>query len=155
VAVDHHHPLRAFAPLGFADAGPPFFAGAKLPSAKASDQSSWPWLSSWPRKARQALSQRSWSSQSRRRRQHVLGDGYCWGRSFQRAPLRSIHKMPSKQGRCGIGFGPPQGDALGSGKKGAIFSHCSSVSSEVSLAICCLLLMTDYTSKLSITQGEL
>jgi hypothetical protein len=42
VAVDHHHPLRAFAPFGFPDAGPPFFAGAKLPSAKASDQSSWP-----------------------------------------------------------------------------------------------------------------
>jgi hypothetical protein len=58
-AVDLHQPLRAFAPLGFPDTGPPFFAGAKLPSAKASDQSSWPWASNWPRKAHQALSQMS------------------------------------------------------------------------------------------------
>jgi hypothetical protein len=155
VAVDHHHPLRAFAPLGCADAGPPFLAGAKLPSAQASDQSSCPWLSSWPRKVRQALRQMSCSSHSRRRRQHVLGDGYRVGRSFQRAPVRNIHKMPSKHGRLGIGFGPPQGEALGSGNKGAIFSHCASVSSEVSRAIFYLLSMADYTSKLSITQGEL
>jgi hypothetical protein len=154
-AVDHHQPLRAFAPLGFAHAGPPFVAGAKLPSAKASDQSSWPWLSSCPRKVRQTLSQMSCSSQSRKRRQQVLGDGYRLGRSSQRAPVRSIHKMPSKQGRFGIGFGPPQGDALGSGNKGAIFSHCSSVSSEVSRAIFYLLSMACYTSKFSITQGEL
>jgi hypothetical protein len=40
LAVDRHHPFRAFAPFGFADAGPPFFAGAKLPSTKAADQSS-------------------------------------------------------------------------------------------------------------------
>jgi hypothetical protein len=31
-AVDHHHPLRALAPLGLADRGAPFLAGAKLPS---------------------------------------------------------------------------------------------------------------------------
>lgn len=31
-AVDHHHPLRPLAPLGFSDAAAPFFAGAKLPS---------------------------------------------------------------------------------------------------------------------------
>jgi hypothetical protein len=154
-AVDHHHPLRAFAPLRFPDTAPPFFAGAKLPSAKASDQSSWPRLSSCSRKARQALSQMSCSSQSRKRRQQVLGDGYRVGRSFQRAPVRKIHKIPSKQGRFGIGFGPPQGDAFGAGNKGAIFSHCSSVSSEVSLAIFCLLSMADYTSKFSRTQDEL
>src|SRR5208337_2599717 len=31
-AVDHHHPLRPLAPLGFSDFRAPFFAGAKLPS---------------------------------------------------------------------------------------------------------------------------
>jgi hypothetical protein len=31
-AVDHHHPLRPLAPLGFSDSAAPFFAGAKLPS---------------------------------------------------------------------------------------------------------------------------
>src|SRR5207245_7934148 len=31
-AVDHHHPLRAFPPAGFAHSAPPFFAGATSPS---------------------------------------------------------------------------------------------------------------------------
>jgi hypothetical protein len=34
--VDQYHPLRALAPLGFPDGSAPFFAGAKLPSRKAS-----------------------------------------------------------------------------------------------------------------------
>ena len=34
LAVDHHHPLRSLAPLGFSDSCAPFFAGAKLPSRK-------------------------------------------------------------------------------------------------------------------------
>ena len=38
LAVDHHHPLRALAPLGFADFRAPFFAGAKLPSRNDSLQ---------------------------------------------------------------------------------------------------------------------
>src|SRR5882724_1567781 len=42
LAVDHHHPLRAFAALGFADALAPFLAGAKLPSRNDSLQSSLP-----------------------------------------------------------------------------------------------------------------
>jgi hypothetical protein len=155
VAVDHHHPLRAFPPLGFPDTRPPFLAGATLPSAKASDQLSWPRGSSCPRKARHALSQISCAAQSRRRRQQVLGDGYRVGRSFQRAPGRKIHKMPSKHGRFGIGFGPPQGEACGSGNTGAMFSHCSAVSSEVSRAIFCLLSMAASTSKLSMHQDEL
>src|SRR6266478_4508692 len=33
-AVDHHHPLRPLAPLGFSDSSAPFLAGAKLPSKK-------------------------------------------------------------------------------------------------------------------------
>jgi hypothetical protein len=130
LAVDHHHPRRTFPPRGLADLRPPCFAGATRPSAKASAQASWPWASSWARKARQALSQMPCASQSRRRRQQVLGDGYGGGTSFHRAPVRNIHKMPSKQGRFGVGVGPPRGDGLGSGNKGAILSHCSSVSSE-------------------------
>jgi len=42
LAIDHHHPLCTLAPLGFADACAPFFAGAKLPSINASLQSKWP-----------------------------------------------------------------------------------------------------------------
>ena len=75
LAVCHHHPLRTFALLGEADTRPPFLAGAKLPSAKVSAQSSWPWRSSCARKARHAVSQTSCSSHRHRRRQQVLGEG--------------------------------------------------------------------------------
>jgi hypothetical protein len=135
LAVDHHHPLRALAAFGLPDTGPPFFAGAKLPSANASDQSSWPWASSWAKKARQPLSHTPCSSQPLRRRQQVLGDGKRSGRSCHRAPVRKIQRIPSKTGRFGMGFGPPRGEALSSGNKGAIFAHCASVSSECFLAI--------------------
>ena len=75
LAVCHHHPLRTLSAFGFAHATPPFFAGAKLPSAKVSLQSSWPCSSSWPSKARHAFSQTPSISQARSRRQHVLGEG--------------------------------------------------------------------------------
>ena len=129
-AVDHHHPLRTLSAFGFSDAAPPFFAGATLPSAKVSAQSSWPCSSSCLSRARQAFSQISCASQSRSRRQQVLGEGYRSGRSFQRAPLRNTHKIPSKTGRLGIGWGPPLGEAFGSGSNGAICTHWASVSSD-------------------------
>jgi hypothetical protein len=65
----------------------------------------------------------------------VLGDGYRSGKSFHRAPLRSTHKMPSKHGRFSIGFGPPLGEAFGSGTSGAISAHCASVINSTFLAI--------------------
>src|ERR1035441_9354387 len=52
-AVDHHHPLRSLAALGFSDAEAPFLAEAKLPSKKLSLQSSRPRSSSSRRKRRQ------------------------------------------------------------------------------------------------------
>jgi hypothetical protein len=126
----HHHPLCTLAAFGFSDAGTPFFAGAKLPSAKVSSQSRRPCSSSCPRKARHRSSQTSCSSQSRNRRQQVLGDGYCWGKSFHRAPLRSTQRMPSKQRRSLRRWRPPLEEALVFGSSGSILLHCSSVSSE-------------------------
>jgi hypothetical protein len=98
-AVCHHHPLRTFAAFGFTHAEPPFLALAKLPSMKTSSQLSLPCSSSSQRKRRHRVSQTSSSSQSRSRRQHVLALGYFLGKSRQRAPLRSTHKMPSKTAR--------------------------------------------------------
>ena len=98
-AVDHHHPLRPLAPLGFADASAPFFAGAKLPSRNASLQfNCWRSFNS-AKNARQIVSQTPCFSQSRSRRQQVDGEGNSSGKSCQRAPLRSIHKMPSNTWR--------------------------------------------------------
>ena len=95
-AVCHHHPLCTFATFGFTHAEPPFLALAKLPSRKTSSQLSLPWASSCPSKPRQILNQTSRSSHSWSRRQQVLAEGYSLGKSRQRAPLRSTHKMPSK-----------------------------------------------------------
>lgn len=135
LAVDHHHPLRAFAPFGWADALAPFFAGAKLPSTNASDQSSWPFASSWPRNARQASSHTSCSSHNLSRRQQVEGLGYCFGKSAQGAPVRSIQRMPSNTLRLSAQGLPPRLDFLGFGSNGSIFSHCDCVSFHLSLAI--------------------
>ena len=131
LAVCHHHPLRTLSAFSFADARPPFFAGAKLPSANVSAQSSWPCSSSWPNNVRHAFSQMPWASQRRNRRQHVVGEGYPAGRSFHRAPLRNTHKMPANTGRLAMGLGPPLGEAFGAGSSGAICAHGASVSSDV------------------------
>ena len=135
LAVDHHHPLRALAPLGLTDAFAPFFAGAKLPSTNASDQSSWPFSSSSERNALHALSQRSCSSQSLSLRQQVEGLGYCFGRSAQGAPVRRIQRIPSKTLRLSAQGLPPFLLGFGFGKNFSIFFHCSCVNFHRSLAI--------------------
>jgi hypothetical protein len=128
-AVCHHHPLCTFATSGFAHAEPPFLALAKLPSINTSLQLSFPCASNLERKARQMLSQTFCSSQSRNLRQQVLALGYFWGRSRQRAPLRSTHKMPSKTARSSARGRPKRRRR---GNKGRIFSHCRSLKSDVS-----------------------
>jgi len=148
LAVDHHHPLRSFAPFGFSDALAPFFAGAKLPSAKASDQSSWPRSSSSERNARHAFNQTSCSSQSFNRRQHVEGLGYRLGKSAHGAPVRSTHKIPSNTLRLSAQGRPPFLDVLGLGNKASIFFHCLSVNFRRSLAIEQLLSMAVYHKSL-------
>lgn len=135
LAVNHHHPLRALAPLGLADAVAPFFAGAKLPSINASDQSNWPFSSNSARKARQIVSHTSCSSQSRSRLQHVDGLGYSLGKSAHGAPVRRTHRMPSKTLRLSAQGRPPFLDFGGFGSKGSTFFHCLSVSFQRSFAI--------------------
>ena len=134
-AVDHHHPLCAFALFGFPDAGAPFFAGAKLPSMKASSQSSAPFSSSMERNLRQTSSQTPCSSHSRKRRQHVEGLGYRSGKSCHRAPVRKIHKMPSKTSRLSAGGRPPLGFLRGFGSSGFNSFHWSLFMKRVYLAI--------------------
>jgi hypothetical protein len=135
LAVDHHHPLRTLAPLGFSDSAAPFFAGAKLPSRNDSLQSSCSrWFSS-AKNARQMVSQTPCSSQSRSRRQHVAGEGNSSGKSCQRAPLRRIQRIPSSTQRFSIHGRPPLRCLGGLGSKGAIFFHCASVSNGPDRAI--------------------
>src|ERR1700730_16161698 len=134
-AVDHHHPLRPLAPLGFSDSGAPFFAGAKLPSRNDSLHfNCWRSFNSF-RNARQIFSHTPCSSQSRSRRQQVEGCGYFSGRSCHRAPLRKIHRIPSNTRRFSIHGRPPWRCWGGLGSKGAIFFHCASVSNGPDRAI--------------------
>src|SRR6266849_667682 len=134
-AVDHHHPLRPLAPLGFSDSAAPFFAGAKLPSRNDSLHFNCSRLFNSLRNVRQMSNQTSRSSQSRSRRQHVEGCGNFSGRSCQRAPLRRIHKIPSSTCRFWIHGRPPLRCLGGFGSKGAIFFHCASVSNGPHRAI--------------------
>jgi hypothetical protein len=123
LAVDHHHPLRAFSPLGLPDALPPFLAGAKLPSKNDSLQSSRPCWSSSDRNCRHILSQTSCSSHWRKRRQQVLGLGYSLGKSRQRAPVLSTQRIPSRTRRLSA-QGRPRLRSLG--KSGSSLAHCLS-----------------------------
>jgi len=135
LAVDHHHPLRSLAAFGLSDAFAPFFAGAKLPSINASLQSSWAFSSSSPRNALHASSHTSCSSQIFSRRQQVEGLEYTFGRSAQGAPVRSIHRIPSKTFLLSAQGLPPRLDFLCFGSNGSIFSHCDCVSFHLALAI--------------------
>src|SRR5215467_6732316 len=135
LAVDHHHPLRALAPLGFSDFRAPFFAGAKLPSRNASLQLSCSRSLSSARNARQMVSQTPCSSQSRSRRQQVDGEGNSSGRSCQRAPLRKIQRIPSRTLRSFAAGRPPRRDLRTRGNRGRICSHWASVSNRPYRAI--------------------
>jgi len=124
LAVCHHHKLCALAPLGFADFRPPFLAGMKLPSMKHSAHLICLFLSNSWIKVLQTLSHISFSSHIFKRLQQVLGLGYFSGKSFQRAPVRKIQRIPSKTKRlCFQGL--PLLFNLGS--SGSIFCHCLSV----------------------------
>jgi len=130
LAIAHHQALRTLSAFGFTDLGTPFFAGENVPSPKVSSQSRRCCSSNFPRKVRHSFSHTPCSSQSRKRRQQVAGEGYSRGRSFHRAPLRSTHKMPSKQRRSEMRFRPRDRDRFGRGNNGSIILHCSSVSSD-------------------------
>ena len=134
LAVDHHHPLRTFTSFGFSDTGPPFFAGAKLPSMNASSQSNNLFSSSSVRNLRHISSQRPLSYQSFSRRQQVAGLGYRLGRSSQRAPLRSTQRIPSKPSRFSV-CGLPSFPGFGLGSKGSSLLHCSLLINRVVVAI--------------------
>jgi hypothetical protein len=134
-AVDHHHPLCPLAPLGLSHSGAPFFAGAKLPSRNDSLHFNCCCSFNSARNARQIVSQTPCSSQSRKRRQQVDGEGNSSGKSCHRAPLRRIHKIPSRTLRSGAGGRPPRGRGGRWGSKGRIFSHWASVSNRPYRAI--------------------
>lgn len=131
--IAEDHDLGALASAGLANAIAPFFAEAKVPSAKPSSQSIWPRRSSLPSNRRNALSSRPSLAHSVNRRQHVGYEGNSEGRSFQRAPLMSTHRMPSKHARESTLGRPPWRPGRPVRNKSEISDHCSSVSRQRAL----------------------
>lgn len=129
LAIRHHHKLCTLSAFGLSDAFTPFFAEENVPSAKHSYHFNCPAASSVPSNARHASNRTPASSHACNRRQQVLAEGKCLGKSFQRAPLRKIQSIPSKHGRLGTGFWPPFSDAFGSGNNGSTTVHCLPVTS--------------------------
>ena len=124
------HDLGAFAAFCLADSKTPFFAGAKLPSMKASRMSIFPLshrssANSWAIRWKTPCWTHCWN-----RRWLVWYGGYLWGKSFQGAPVRRIHRIPFKTSRGSLA-GRPLG-SLGSIEEvimGSILLHCSFVMS--------------------------
>ena len=122
--------LGAFAALCLADIKTPFFTSAKQLSMKASR------ISIWPRSYRSSTSSFAmhWKIPNRthcwNRRWHVWYGGYRWGRSFQGASVRKIHKMALRICRESCGR-RPLGSFFGVNDTitGSIRLHCSFVSS--------------------------
>lgn len=129
LGVGQDHDLGPLATLGLADMFAPFLAGENVPSAKPSRQSILPRLSSLRSNRFQAWSSVPLAVHPTKRRQQVAYEGKRGGKSFQRAPLRSIHKTPSKQARGSAIGRPPLMLGLGFEKRSAISSQCSSLSS--------------------------
>jgi hypothetical protein len=127
LAIGNDHHLRALADFGLTDAGPPFFAGTKLPSKKACAHLSWPWAFSWLSKVRQICSHVPSAAQLRKRRQHVAGEPYVRGTSSQVQPVFSTKRMPLSVRRSSFRFRP--GPDCCFGMKGSMTVHCVSVRS--------------------------
>jgi hypothetical protein len=127
-AVDQKHELGSLSPLGRTNQITPFFAEANVPSAKPCSQSTSPCRSSCSSNRRHAWSHTPALDHSTKRRQQVTYEGNDRGRSYQRAPLRSTHRIPSRHRRALALGRPPRGSGAGTGMKSEISSHCSSVS---------------------------
>jgi hypothetical protein len=127
-AVCNCHDLRAFTALSLPNSRPPFFAGEKLPSIKASR------MSTPPRSRRSSAKMKSISSktpscdQRWNQRWHVWYGGYLPGKSFHGAPVLSIQRIPFSTS-LGSFRERPRGSLRVVGIKASNNVHCSSVKS--------------------------
>src|SRR5437588_204164 len=129
--VCHHHEFRAFAPLSFTNSMPPFFAAMNVPSMKHSDKSSSPRLCKSSASASKTFRSVPSLTHAWNLRWQVWYDGNLSGKSFHRAPLRRIHRMPFITSRL-LRHGLPRLSSRrgNSGRCVSITAHCSSVSSS-------------------------
>jgi len=127
-AIRHCHELATFAALGLSHSRAPFFATTKVPSMKHSLKSRPPRSFKSAASASKILRSVPFRAHSWNRRWQVWYGGKRGGKSYQRAPLRRIHKMPlstSRSSRRGLPLG-----LLVCGNSGLINCHCASLSSS-------------------------
>lgn len=133
-AVCDRHDLGALSAFGLANAKPPFFAAAKLPSMNVSVKSIPPRSRRSVTSARKTLSSVSSSTYSWNCRKQVGYDEYRSGGSFHGAPVLNIHKIPLRTSRGYLYDRPrPSFRRRCFGNSGAMISHCSFVKSIHSL----------------------
>lgn len=129
-AVCHCHELRALTPLGLSHSRSPFLATTNVPSMKHSLISSPPLCFRSSAKASSTLASVSSLTHDWKRRWQVWYGGYLSGRSFQGAPVRSIHSTPLSTSRLSRqGLPLPSSRLGGSPINGSSIAHCSSVRS--------------------------
>ena len=126
-AVGDQHHFRAFTPAGWANLIAPPFAEAKVASTKHSVNFRRLRRSSRRNSFRQIASQTPNCSYKAKRLQQVEGLGYDDGRSRQRAPVLSTHRIPSSAARSSAQGRPPFGPPRSFGNSGASCRHCRSV----------------------------
>jgi hypothetical protein len=115
-AIDQYHPLCSLPAFGLTHRESPFFAGAKLPSAKHSFHRIFSLSCNWVRNARQSSRSVPSCSHCWSRLQHVLGLPYSFGSSLQGAPVQRIQRIPLKHFRASTRGRPPFGRGAGGGR---------------------------------------
>ncbi len=130
ICVCNCHDLGALATLGLANPGAPFLGAEKLQSKNVSSRSSLPRFRKSSAKPVRILLITPNLTHRWKRRCTVAGAPYRRGRSFQGAPVRKIHNIPLRTGRCSFHGRPRPSGRLGSaGMNSLTMFHCSSVKS--------------------------
>jgi hypothetical protein len=127
LSIRHQHELCSFSFLGLTNLSTPFFAGEKVPSPIACDQSS-----SFRRSMSLTSLSQAWTSNpasvhSLCRRQQVAKEGYRSGKSCHRAPVFNTQRTPSIHCRESTRGRPPSGEGSGGSNKSLIRFHWTSV----------------------------
>jgi hypothetical protein len=126
-SLSQQHDLGSLSFFGLSHFKTPFFAGEKVPSPIACDQSKSFRRSIAAIRRRHAPTINPASVQALCRLQQVEGDGYRSGKSCHRAPFFRIQRMPSRQARGSTRGRPPSGDGSRSSNKSLIRFHCESL----------------------------
>ena len=133
-AVCNCHDLGLLTALGRPDAEPPFLAPTKEPSTKHSLTSIPPLSLRSAARARRMLRSVPSFDHCWNRRWQVWYDGKRGGRSFQRAPVWRIQRMPLSTSRLFFQGRPrPSSRVVGMESNGSMICHCSSLSSMHSM----------------------